>query len=411
MKPRVLLVCQHYAPESFRSTDIAEYFVENGCEVDVLCGLPNYPRGVWSPGYSYKGPYFEERNGVRVFRAFEVRRKNDTAFRIAANFLSWPFFASRRLRGLLKRNRYDAVLSFQLSPVHMAKPALKAARRLKVPCTIYVLDIWPDNLYSVMSVPKFAQRMLQRTANRIYAKADRIVALTPAMRDVLARYSGKRAADIAVIPQFCEDFYAERPEPAPDVVALFDTDRFNILYAGNISPAQGLDNLVEAAALVEEQRPGSTHYVIVGDGMSRAAVERRCEALGVAHRMSFVGSVPAPDVPQYALQADVLFAGFAGHAALDLTIPGKYASYCAAGKPLLVAMGGEGARVTQEHQTGLVSPPDDAAALATNIQTFLAMSAAQRAEMGAHSSNLYQQMFRRDGNLRKLQSVVLEGSA
>lgn len=409
MKPRVLFVCQHYAPEAFRSTDIAEYLVESGCEVDVLCGLPNYPRGEWSPGYSYRGPYYEERNGVRVFRAPEIRRKGDTTLRIAANFLSWPLFAGARVRGLLRRYRYDAVFCFQLSPVHMAAPALTAARRQRVPCTLYVLDIWPDNLYSVVDVPPVARRLLQRTANRIYGRADRLIALTPAMREVLASYSGKRVEDIAVVPQFCEDFYAEPIAPGPGVADRFAPGKLNVMYAGNISPAQGLDTLVDAAAIVERRQPGSTQYLVIGDGMSRTALEELVASRGLTHCISFVGATPAADIPRYAVHADVLFAGFAGHPALDLTIPGKYSSYCAAGKPLLIAMGGEGARVTIENGTGLVSRPDDPEALASNIESFLAMPASERADMGRRSSDLYRTAFRRDSCLEQVRAITLRG--
>jgi hypothetical protein len=42
-KEKILVVCQHYWPETFRITDICEGLVENGYEVDVLCGIPNYP--------------------------------------------------------------------------------------------------------------------------------------------------------------------------------------------------------------------------------------------------------------------------------------------------------------------------------------------------------------------------------
>ena len=55
MSKRILLVCQHFWPESFRINDIADYFVEQGCEVDVLCGLPNYPKGEFVEGYGYFG--------------------------------------------------------------------------------------------------------------------------------------------------------------------------------------------------------------------------------------------------------------------------------------------------------------------------------------------------------------------
>ena len=47
---RILVVSQHFWPEPFRINDIVEGFVEDGLEVDVLCGLPNYPRGEWFSG-------------------------------------------------------------------------------------------------------------------------------------------------------------------------------------------------------------------------------------------------------------------------------------------------------------------------------------------------------------------------
>lgn len=409
MKPRLLLVCQHYAPEAFRSTDIAEYFVEQGCEVDVLCGLPNYPRGVFHDGYSYNGPYYEELNGVRIFRAFEIRRKDDTTLRIVANFMSFPIFAAMRVRRLLRQNSYNAVFCFQLSPVYMTYPALMAAKRLRIPCTTYVMDIWPDNLYSVVNVPgKLVRRLLQWTSDRIYARTDRLIALTPAMQGVLAKRTGKQESEIAVIPQFCEDFYADRPEPTDEVRTLFTADTFNIFYAGNMSPAQGLDNMVKAAALVEESHPGAVKWVIAGDGMSRAGVEELCRSLGVAHRFEFVGSVPPTIVPQFTQLADALFAGFSGHEALDLTIPGKYASYCAAGKPLLIAMGGESARVTREHECGLVSSPDAPTELAQNVLALMHLSAEERARMGNSCSSLYRDSFVRSDSLRRIQSFTLK---
>ena len=50
---KILVVCQHFWPESFRINDICDYLVENDCEVDVLCGIPNYPKGQFYEGYSY----------------------------------------------------------------------------------------------------------------------------------------------------------------------------------------------------------------------------------------------------------------------------------------------------------------------------------------------------------------------
>ena len=65
---RVLVVAQHFWPENFRINDIVEGFVESGIEVDVLCGLPNYPKGEWFPGYRYTGPRREKHGGADIFR-------------------------------------------------------------------------------------------------------------------------------------------------------------------------------------------------------------------------------------------------------------------------------------------------------------------------------------------------------
>ena len=79
---RILVVSQHYWPENFRITDICRGFVESGVEVDVLCGLPNYPKGEWFEGYRYMGPRRQQHEGVQIFRAGEVPRRGNTAARI-----------------------------------------------------------------------------------------------------------------------------------------------------------------------------------------------------------------------------------------------------------------------------------------------------------------------------------------
>ena len=42
---KILMVCQHYYPERFQNQDICEQMVQDGHEVTVLTGLPNYETG------------------------------------------------------------------------------------------------------------------------------------------------------------------------------------------------------------------------------------------------------------------------------------------------------------------------------------------------------------------------------
>ena len=64
MQKRILVVTQHFWPENFRINDIVEGFVQDGLSVDVLCGLPNYPKGEWFDGYSADGPFEETYKGA-----------------------------------------------------------------------------------------------------------------------------------------------------------------------------------------------------------------------------------------------------------------------------------------------------------------------------------------------------------
>ena len=45
---RILIVSQYYFPEQFQINEIAPELVKRGHEVIVLCGVPNYPKGVTS---------------------------------------------------------------------------------------------------------------------------------------------------------------------------------------------------------------------------------------------------------------------------------------------------------------------------------------------------------------------------
>ena len=102
-------------------------------------------------------------------------------------------------------------------------------------------------------------------------------------------------------------------------------------------------------------------------------------AAGVEEWFTFEGQKPPTDIPAYHTAADALFCALAKSADLGLTVPAKVASYMAAGRPLLVAVDGEAARVVDEAGCGLTGPAGDAGALHDNILALAAMEPAQMA--------------------------------
>lgn len=402
---KILVVTQHFWPENFRINDIVEGFLQDGIAVDVLCGLPNYPKGEWFPGYSAAGPFEEEWHGARLYRCKEVPRRGNTSVNIFLNYVSWPWYAAHALHRL--PGGYDAVFCFNTSPVLMCWPAIRYAKKHHIPFTNYVLDIWPENLYSVLNVKNKALRAIaQGVSDALYKKADRLIAMSEPLQQRLCQRTGMPPQKIAVIPQYCEDFYAV-PQPDAALQAQFG-GRFNLVFTGTFTPAQSLETVITAVQDARSRGADMLHLLLVGDGMSRAALEAKVKELHAEDAVTFYGSVPATDIPKLTALADALIVCLSDSPDLGLTVPAKVASYMAAGKPVLASMDGAG-NAAVAAAGGLSSPACDAAALADNLLALTRMGAAQRAAMGQSAKEYYLAHYRRSKLLRKLEHFILEG--
>lgn len=402
---KILVVTQHFWPENFRINDIVEGFLQDGIAVDVLCGLPNYPKGEWFPGYSAAGPFEEEWHGARLYRCKEVPRRGNTSVNIFLNYVSWPWYAAHALHRL--PGGYNAVFCFNTSPVLMCWPAIRYAKKHHIPFTNYVLDIWPENLYSVLNVKNKALRAIaQGVSDALYKKADRLIAMSEPLQQRLCQRTGMPPQKIAVIPQYCEDFYAV-PQPDAALQAQFG-GRFNLVFTGTFTPAQSLETVITAVQDARSRGADMLHLLLVGDGMSRAALEAKVKDLHAEDAVTFYGSVPATDIPRFTALADALIVCLSDSPDLGLTVPAKVASYMAAGKPVLASMDGAG-NAAVAAAGGLSSPACDAASLADNLLALTRMDAAQRAAMGQSAKEYYLAHYRRSELLRKLEHFILEG--
>lgn len=406
MAKRILVVTQHFWPENFRINDIVEGFLQDGLEVDVLCGLPNYPKGEWFDGYGPHGPWEEHYGTAQVFRAREWPRKGNTSVNIFLNYVSWPLYAWAALKRL--PGSYDAVFCFNTSPVLMCWPAIRYAKKHKIPFTNYVLDLWPENLYSVLPVQnKLLRRIAQGVSDYLYKKADRLIAMSEPLQQRLCQRTGKPKSAVAAIPQYCEDFYAV-PQRDAGLEARF-SGRFNLVFTGTFTPAQSLDMVLRAVLQARSMGADKLHLLLVGDGMSRESLQDLAQELNAGDAVTFFGSVPAKEVPKFTALADALLISLSDSPDLGLTVPGKLASYMAAGKPILASMNGAGFAAVQQSGGGLASPACDQQALAENMVKLYTMDSARRAALGTKAKEYYLAHYRRAELLRRLETFILQG--
>lgn len=404
-KPKILVVCQHFWPEAFRINDICDFLVEKDCEIEVLCGIPNYPKGKFFDGYSYIKNRRQQHNGVSVRRAFEIPRGNNSNPRIFLNYISFPWASLFHVPRLLTK-KYDKILIYQLSPVMMSIAGIIVGKIKKVETTMYVLDLWPENLFSVIN-PKSA--LLRKLATKVshwhYKKVDKLVVLSEKMKTRLIEVTGVAPEKIIVLPQACEKIY-EKDVPDKKLAAKFKTG-FNIIYAGNISPAQSFETIIEAAQKLKKTGVADINWIIVGDGMSRQWLEDAVKKAGLSDSFYFEGFKPIEDIPKYTDIADLLIGCLVKSDLLEATIPAKVMSYFAAGKPMVLAMDGEVRDlVSNTIKCGFAGSTEDSVALAANIKKIYDMPAKDRQQMGTRGRAYHFKHFERNIILNKLYNFV-----
>lgn len=405
MKKRILIVSQHFWPENFRITDIAQGFVENDIEVDVLCGIPNYPNGIVPEGYGFFKNMRQTFGGINIHRSWEIPRKGNSSVRILLNYLSFPFFATFKSFTLLFK-KYDAIFCYETSPVYMVFPAIVFAKLKNIPLTTYVLDLWPENLYSVLDIKsKFLRSICKGTSHWHYKNSDKLIAMSPSLRDKLEAVTGKAITNIGTIPQYCESFY--ETELFNDNLSNSYKDYFKIVYAGNISPAQNLEVAVDSAVLLKNAGITDIKFIIVGDGMSRQSVQEYVQKQDVTEYFDFLGAKPVTDMPIYHTLADCLFACLAKSELIGLTIPAKLTSYMAGKRPIITCIDGEGSRIIKLASAGLTGDSGDAEQLFLNIKQLYNMPKSERDILGENAFKYHRAHHSREKVLQQLIDFIL----
>lgn len=303
--------------------------------------------------------------------------------------------------------KYDKIFLYQLSPVLMSFTGILLSKIRGIESTMYVLDLWPENLFSVLHVKnKMFRRLAEKISHWHYRQPDKIVVLSEQMRAKIKGITGLPDDRITVVPQACESLYEEEIyEPA---LAKHLGEGFKVVFTGNISPAQSFETIIDAAEELKREGLADIVWVIVGDGMSRIDLEHEVARRGLEGVFRFEGHHPVSDMPKYMTLADALVGCLVKSDLLEATVPAKVMSYIASGRPLALAMDGEvRTLVEDEAQCGLVGPAGDAAALAANIRTLYQMSPQERKGLGDSGKAYHFANLERSIVLGRLKDFVL----
>lgn len=386
---KILVICQYYYPEPFRLTDICETLVQDGHDVTVVTGTPNYPMGEIYPGYENGKKMDEVLNGVKVHRCVTTPRKTGTLNRLR-NYFSYPRASKKYVRGL--PNNFDVVFINQLSPVMMAKAGIWYAKKHHIKTILYCLDLWPESLCAGgIKNGSLIYKVFKAISKKVYCNVDKILITSRSFQTYLHDMFGILEQSIYYLPQYAEaQFLTLREKEQGEI--------FNLFFAGNIGTAQNIDTIIDAAKLLKDQK---VMFQIVGDGIELDNLKKQANGL---QNVIFYGRKPLEDMPKYYEMADAMLVTLTDDPILSLTLPGKVQTYMAAGKPIIGAIDGETAIVLNDAQEGYCGPAGDSKTLADNIIKL--MKSGKAAEIGRRNREYYLSTFSKEKFFENLMSQI-----
>ena len=374
---RILLLTQWFDPEpTFKGLVFARELVRRGHDVEVLTGFPNYPGGKLYPGYRIRPWRCEILDGIRVVRVALYPSHDRSSWRRMLNYATFALSAS--VLGPLLVKRPDVVYAYH-PPATVALPALVIKMLRRSPVVYDIMDLWPDTVRaSGMISGRRILGMLGRWCNFVYHRMDQLTVVSPGFRTILLS-RGLQPGKVHAIYNWCDEERISAPGRDPELAReLGFAGRFNIVFAGTMGLAQNLETVLEAARICRERCPAA-RFVFVGGGIEKARLEELARGMALDN-VVFLNRQPVERIGSILALADVLLVHLKDDPLFCITIPSKTQAYMAAGKPILMAVRGDAAKLVERAGAGLSCEPGNALALADAVTR---MSAMQRAELDA----------------------------
>lgn len=397
---RILVVCQHYWPEPFNTSDVCDELVRRGHDVTVLTGLPNTgtPDGEIPERYRNSKTNEEYRNGVRILRAKLHPRKTGALNRVR-NYLSFWRNGNKLAESL--SDEFDVVLGYQFSPVMQVDPGIRYAHKHGKKMLLYSFDLWPASLlaggFSENSIPF---KWMRRVSRRIYSEADRIAVTSPLFDEYFRSELKLKIPESLYLPQYADDAFSASSEPVKEG---FEQSKVNLTFAGNVGQAQSVITIVEAANYLRGNEEIVFH--IVGSGSKLEECKSKASELKLTN-VVFHGRKPIEQMPGYYAASDAMLVTFENSPMATYTLPRKVTTYLAAGKPILAALSGESRRVIDEAGCGICCGTADAEGLARIAVEFAGRN--DKGQMGDLARKYYEKNFTKETFFEKLEMQLKE---
>ncbi len=398
MKKDVLLIANYWHFEEEKSSSRYRSFADLLCrefDLEVItstfCHLKKQQRR--------EGELSLDRLPYRVTLIPEKGyRKNISIRRI----FSYTGFGKRVLSYLKKRKKPDLIV-VSVPSLAVADYAGAYAKKHGIPLIVDIQDLWPEAFKMALNIPVLSNLLfapMMRQANRIYARADVIMAVSDTYvargklvnprADGLSIYIG---TDSRLVEEKTRGVTVERKE-----------GKFVIGYVGALGHSYDIKGVIDALALLKERGYGNLLFQVMGDGVCRAEFEAYARAKEVA--CEFTGLLDYGVMMKTLMQCDVAVNPIVGRSVSSII--NKVSDYAAAGIPVINTQNSPEYRaLLEQYHAGISVKSGSVEELAEAIGVYCD-DAERKKQDGSNGKKMYDELFDRQKNYPKLSEKMRE---
>lgn len=283
---------------------------------------------------------------------------------------NWVSFSRSLLHGAQQTHRPDVVIG---SSPHLfaALAGERLAQRWGVPFVLEVRDLWPESMVAAGGRKGPAYYVFERIAHYLYRRARRIICLARGTMTHLEKL-GVDPGRLVYVPNGVDpEAFARIERPSRDT--------FTLVYAGAHGPANGLDVVLGAAALLRDDP--RYRFLFVGDGPAKQELVRSAFERGLKN-VEFRDPVSKLQMPEILAEADAGLMVLRDTPLFAFGVsPNKLFDYFGAGLPVVCNVPGEVAAMVQAARGGELARPGSAESLAAAIRRLWERGAEERSEI------------------------------
>ncbi len=113
-------------------------------------------------------------------------------------------------------------------------------------------------------------------------------------------------------------------------------DKIQVLYYGQFIPLHGLDTIIEAASLIEQERDVACEWTLIGRGQLQDEIDKQIENLQLQSILR-IDWIDYSELVDWIAQADICLGIFGSSGKALRVVPNKVYQIVAAGRPLVTA--------------------------------------------------------------------------